>query len=130
MSHERIPENPRDNLKRMESILAGYRRKLEHKKKVRETTQSKLDRLRESMVEDADSESAEAKSRRVIERKYLYDLTKLDEVVEELEGKIIWADQRQIPFIKTEIELAEEAEAEAQDAENEEPEAQHEAAAE
>ena len=111
MSHERIPENPNDNLTRMESILAGYKRKLAHKIKVRETTQGKIDRLREVMTDDIDMESQEARSRQVIERKYLFDLQKLDEVVEELEGKIIWAEKRQIPFIKSEIQRkAEEAE--------------------
>ncbi|MBR9680629.1 MAG: hypothetical protein GOU98_02275 [Candidatus Altiarchaeota archaeon] len=118
MSHERIPENPKDNLKRMESILSAYRRKLEHKKKVSETTQSKLDRLREVMVGDSESDSVEARSRQVIERKYLYDLSKLVENIDELDGQIIWAEQRQIPFIKTEIKLAEEDEEDKEDKES------------
>jgi len=107
--HERIPEDPRENLARMKSILAGYRRKLEHKKKVKESTESKLARLREAMVGDEDSDTKEANSRKVIERKYIYDLDNLQADVKELEGKIIWAEKRQIPFIESEIELYEAA---------------------
>ena len=104
MTHERIPENPVENLKRMESILAGYRRKLAHKKKVRDTTKVKLARLRDAMVEDGESDTPEAKSRKVIERKYVFDLSQLDAVIEEFDGKIVWASVRQIPFIQSEVE--------------------------
>jgi len=105
MSKNKITENPRDNLARMRSILVGYQRKIEHKQKVRSATEAKLTRLRDAMGEDENADTREAQSRRTIERKYLYDLSNLDKEIRELEGKIIWAERRQIPFIESEIEL-------------------------
>jgi len=50
MSYERIPKDPRDNVARLESIVVGYKRKLASKKNIRSLTESKLTRLRETLV--------------------------------------------------------------------------------
>ena len=107
MSHERIPEDPRENLARMESILAGYKRKLEHKQETRRYTQEKLDKLQLLIDAEEDEDSQEAKHRQVIRRKHCFELNSLDDSIEELRGKIIWAEKRQIPFIQSEIDLME-----------------------
>ena len=102
MSYERIPKDPRDNVARLESIVVGYKRKLASKKNIRSLTESKLTRLRETLLTLQDDEEKQEKL--TVERKYLFDLNNLDTVIAQLEGKIIWAERRQIPFLMSEIE--------------------------
>jgi len=109
MSHDRIPKDPVANLERMQSILAGYKRKVAHKKSIREVIQGKLDRLREAMA-DGDYDGDTEENQEVIERKHLFDLTKLDAEIEQLEGQIIWAEKRQIPFVESEVKRLSEME--------------------
>jgi hypothetical protein len=105
-STDRIPQNPSDNLKRMEGILARYKSQIIAKKEVYARTLERRERVWDAVVKDEQSrvDTQESKVRLTILRKYDFDLDQLEADVRQLRGKIVWAEDRQIPFLKTEVE--------------------------
>jgi hypothetical protein len=102
-----IPENPVDNLNRVKSIRAGWMAKLTHKQNRQTSIERKLGDLRKLIASEQDSGGVEARVRKTIERKFLFDLDKLSKETRKLKSLIAWATDRQIPFLKQEVALYE-----------------------
>jgi len=100
MSESKVPVDPVENLARMKSILAGYEQKLKDKKQIRAHTEAKLVKLHASL----ETSTEVNETQKTIVRKFTYDINRLSSEIKTLEGKIIWAKRRQIPFIESEIE--------------------------
>ena len=107
MPHDRIPKDPYENLARVDSFLARYKRDLARTLEQLETTKGKLVEHRNTMLA-ADASEDDRKQYEVQERKFMFDIKFYGKGIGKLRGQISWATERQIPFLKSEIELLEE----------------------
>ena len=107
-TENRIPEDPKDNLARMESICAGYRRKLAENRRshahIRETLELKLDDLDDEEAKGEEADQTKMEGLKMLVRKYQYDLKYFGRQIKELKGRIAWAEGRQIPFLQEEVD--------------------------
>lgn len=107
MAHGNIPKDPYENLARVESILARYKRDLARTLEQLETTKGKLAEHRKIMLA-ANASEDDKHQYEVQTRKFMFDIKFYSKGVGKLKGQISWATERQIPFLKSEIELLEE----------------------
>lgn len=105
----RVPLDPKENLARMESILKRYKGQLAHKEALRDRLTRSRDSVQNLANQDVDKTTPEARTRQSILRKYEFDLGELNSEIRQLKGRIQWAENRQIPFLKSEIEAEENA---------------------
>lgn len=108
----RIPTNPADNLARMKSIVARQVRKLEAARaeldRTKKAEQARTDELEAEKAKGEEADGQKIRGLEALIRKHRFDRRLFGDDIKELKGKIRWAEERQIPFLESELVLEQE----------------------
>jgi len=106
MSDNKIPKCPRENRIRLESILAGQKKKLEKRKELLKKIAEKKENILKmvssdkSAVEKGAEKTDEMFTRETILKKRVFDYDRLVNQIKTLQGKIRWNEEDQLPFVR------------------------------